>query len=70
MSSNKNINIIKGVSAVIILSLAVGFIIAYFQGLIDQSNLWIILVVAGGVIAFILFGIILLPRVKVQRPDE
>ncbi|MFW9852432.1 MAG: zinc ribbon domain-containing protein [Candidatus Thorarchaeota archaeon] len=69
MSSNRNVNIIKGISAVLILLAGVGFFLAFNNGLFDGSFPWIIVAIAGGVIVLILSGIMILPRARVQRPS-
>lgn len=70
MSSNRNVYIIKGVFAFLVLILGVGFFIAFNNGLFDESFPWIIVALAGGLIVLVLSGIMLLPRARVQRPTR
>ncbi len=70
MSSNRNVYIIKGVTAFLILLAGVGFFLAFNNGLFDASFPWILVAIAGGVIVLILSGIMLLPRARVQKPTR
>jgi hypothetical protein len=68
MSSNRNINIIKGISAVLIFSLGVGFFFAFNNGWFNESFPWIFVAIAGGLIVLVLSGLMILPRARVQKP--
>ena len=68
MSSNRNVYMIKGVAAFLILIAGMGFFLAFKNGLFDGSFPWIFIAIAGGVIVLILSGIMLLPRARVQKP--
>ena len=70
MSNYRNVNIIKGVFAVLILLLGVGFFLAFNSGLFGESFPWVLVAIAGGLIVLILSGIMLLPRARVQKPTR
>ena len=69
MQSYRNVNIIKGITAGLILLVGLAFFLLYFRGSIDinSTNLWIFVAVVGGVITLALSGIFLIPRTRIRR---
>ncbi len=67
MNNNRQTNIIKGVSAGLILLLGLGFYFAFQSGLFDESFPWVLVAIVGGAVVLVLSGIMLIPRSRINK---
>ncbi len=70
MESNRRLNVIKGISAGLILLLGIGFFLWYRYGTITDSSIWIIIAVIGGIVLLFIAGVFFLPRTRIQKTSR
>ena len=67
MSDYRRVNVIKGISAILILLLGIGLFFAFQGGFFNESFPWILIVIIGGVVVLIISGIMFLPRERINK---
>ena len=67
MISNRRTNIVKGISAGLILLLGLGLYFALRGGFFGDSFPWILVAIIGGVVVLIVSGITMIPRARINK---
>jgi len=70
MDDNRRLNIIKGVSGILVLLVGLGVFLVYRYGSLSDSTLWIIIAVIGSIVILFISGIFFLPRTRIQRTSR